>query len=193
MKICVVTMFVTLVGQGVAFAQTAAPPCPSIADDAARLRCYDEMSKSAPSTAPQTPATPLIEWKIEEQPSPIDDKPEVYANIVSNEKKLILALRCKENRTEVIIAPDIYVGSSDDADVTYRINSEPAVREKWSSSTNGRAAFSPQAIVFARKLPDNGKLFFRIDGFNGVRSQDTFDLGNVTAARAKVSAACGWK
>lgn len=169
--------------------------CKTITADADRLRCFDglfvEGKQSAPKAADETPAT----WSITESKSPLDDSPQVSANLdAAGERSLMggptLVLRCKEKKTEAYFVTTTYLGS-DPTKVLVRINEGKILETSWSPSTDGRAVFAPSPIPFIRALPDNGKLFIRATG-RGSPADGEFNLGNVTEVREKISQACRW-
>lgn len=185
-----------------AFAQDLAS-CSKIADSLQRLTCYDDLAKSAAPKAPETPKpapTPSVSealaeakaWEVTESKSPVDDKLQITASIPSEEMSSILVLRCRDNRTDLFVGTDKYLGSDDFISITYRIGSEKAISTRWNGSTTGRAVFVPKAIAFSRQLPDDVKLFVRIEAYRSAPVDATFPLGKFSDIRAKVASACGW-
>jgi hypothetical protein len=60
--------------------------------------------------------------------------------------------------------------------VRYRFGKNDAISERWSESTNGRAAFLPSSCNDFRKNLATGKDFvFEITDFNGNRGSSEFD------------------
>jgi len=60
----------------------------------------------------------------------------------------------------------------------------------WSASSNGKGLFASNAIALIKSLPDGGKLFVRATGYGRRADDTTFQLGAVTVAKNRVSAAC---
>ena len=57
---------------------------------------------------------------------------------------------------------------------------------------NGRAAFAPDAAAFIQSLPDDGKLTIRTTRSDGKVKEGSFELGNVSDVRSRISRACNW-
>lgn len=129
-------------------------------------------------------------WSIEESKSPPNDSPQVVAAMVSGDTAVIL--RCKEEKTEAAFSTKFNYLGSKSVKVRVRINDEEPSESEWQSSTTGRAAFAPSAEEFIRALPENGKLFIRATRFDGKTKDANFNLGAVSAIRAKIATACNW-
>lgn len=167
--------------------------CKKISADTARLKCFDEIgAKQDQGPSPTNPSEPA-KWEYETDNSPIDDSPQVSASIKGTGNSL-LVFRCKEHLTEAAFLPGEFfmngIGSSVPAII--RLNEDAPIHSTWSASTNGRAAFAPHAIDFIRSLPDGGKMFIRLTGYQGRTVDGKFDLVDVSEARSKVSDACHW-
>lgn len=167
--------------------------CKKIAADTARLKCFDEIGAQQDQGKTETTATEPAKWEYETDKSPIDDSPQVSASL-KGAGNTLLVLRCKERLTEAAFVPGQYFvnGSGNNVPAIVRLNEDSPVRTTWSASTNGSAAFAPRAIDFIRSLPDGGKLFIRITGFQGRTADGLFQLADVSTARAKIEEACHW-
>jgi hypothetical protein len=175
--------------------------CKLIQDNLARLACFDK-AMAVPQAAqpdPLTGITPQREpavWEIKESIFPIDDTPQVMAILASPDGNSGLAMRCKERVTDLMLLPDSSLGNSGSGrKVIYRINNAKPVETTWAAATNGNSVFaSPpdRALALIKALPDNGTLFVRVFDFRGAVHDATFNLGVVSAARARVAAACRW-
>lgn len=131
-------------------------------------------------------------WVLHESKSPVDDSPQIAAVLESDEKNGAIILRCTDQKTDAGVVSKGFIGLGDRWPVIYRIDSRPAVETSWFASTNGKSVFIPSPIKFIRALPTGGKLFVRIAGFDGVKTDLTFHLGDIDGVRQKVAATCHW-
>jgi hypothetical protein len=129
-------------------------------------------------------------WEFEEGKSKVDDSPWINAKLLGDEGKGGLTFRCFEGTTFVAVFFDRHIGS-DRPLVTYRIGTQKAVTERWNVARSGMLVLAPNAITFARLLPENSKLLIRAKTSIGF-AEDTFTLGKVGEARDRVGAACKW-
>jgi hypothetical protein len=70
----------------------------------------------------------------------------------------VLILRRKDQITEAALSTQYNYLGLKTVDGELRINDENPVREVWTASVNGRAAFAPNHVVFIRSLSDEAKL-----------------------------------
>jgi hypothetical protein len=156
-----------------------------------------------PTMAPAATGQPMSNpepprWEITDGKSKVDDSPEVRATLLSQEgtsisNAALLMIRCMERSTDLVVVPNGYLGSTNgNVRTLFRINDAPAIIEQWRGSTDGKAAYSPNAVSRIKSLPENGTLFVRLTAYNGHQHDATFSLGNVSEVRDRVSAACKW-
>jgi hypothetical protein len=158
-----------------------------------RLNSEGPATKAATIPSPTAPPdTEQSKWNITESKSPVDDSPEISAMLFSERGKAALALRCKEKKTEAVIVPDAFIGSSETLRVLYRINDGKATEARWHPSTSGKGAFVPNAVSFIKLLPDDGDLFVRVHDFQGSGHDASFRLGAVSDVRSKIATLCRW-
>jgi hypothetical protein len=181
-------------------ANANAEQCRDIKDDAKRLACFDAMATAA-APAP-TPATlaPASRWEISDSKSPVDDSSQVSAGNQSTTdagKQAGIYIRCREHKIEAYVAASEFWGSSErSVPVTFRINDAPATKQYWHSATGNAltsGAFVPsekQASAFIASLPENGRLFLRVDDFQGIPHDMTFALDGITEVKSRLAEAC---
>ena len=58
------------------------------------------------------------------------------------------------------------LGVGDTRRVIYRLDEGKPIDARWTPSTTGNRLFSPNGAAFIKSLPDKGKLFFRVFGFD---------------------------
>jgi hypothetical protein len=165
--------------------------CKTLTDDAQRLKCFDGLFAEKPSNSQSPEHAQIGTWTVQESKSPLDDTPQVSGTLLA-ENSAGLILRCKERKTEVIFAKQFSYLGSQPIKALVRINDGKLIETVWSPSTNGQVAFAPSAVQFIHALPDNGKLFIRVTGFDGKTLDGEFSLGNVSEIRDKIAVACNW-
>src|SRR5262249_301031 len=127
--------------------------CKQIKDDAARLKCFDAAFSGAGEPANAQDEAP-VGWSFKQDKSPIDDSPQISATLIGEQLGGTLIARCSERKTEVLIVPKDYLGTSTSGriKILLRIDDAPAVTEFWHGSTNGRGAFSPSPVALLKIL-----------------------------------------
>jgi hypothetical protein len=119
---------------------------------------------SATSAVPQDQ-----NWIISETTSPVDYKPQIAAQTTgrasSRDAPSSLAIRCRANRTELMISstgPSKQI-TDGEVKVVYQINNEPSVDQRWRSAEGGRRlAFSGDVVRLLRSMPDGGRLLVTV-------------------------------
>jgi len=156
--------------------------CKAITNDKQRLRCFDGLF-GATSKPEESEEGKQANWSIDETKSPTDGNPQVVAaNLVGD---TVLILRCQEQTTEAAFSTKYNYLGSRSVDVQLRINDQEPIKEVWTASIDGRAAFAPNAVAFIQSLPDNVKLLIRTTRSDGKIKEGTFNLGAVSEVRAK--------
>ena len=177
-----------------------AQTCKAVLDDKERLKCFDGVfsGPSAPVQAvekkapQQPPGEKQSIWSIDERQLPDGSQEIVALNFLGDDAVLIL--RCKEQTTEAAYSTAVnYLGYLK-VNVEWRINDQSPIKEVWSASMNGRAAFAPDAVAFIQSLPDNAKLSIKTTrSADGRVKEGRFDLGAVSEVRSKVAKAFQWE
>ena len=175
-------------------------------DGAARGECLEKLSQelsaaSAPGPAPApAPAQPSgADWVISETTSPIDYSPQITAAISSESAEKdapsSFAIRCRGQRTELLVstAGSWRPSSNGEFKVSYRINDQPAIEERWAAFAGGRSAFFKGDVVqFLRSLPEQGRISISVYDWQGPAHEATFQLFGLEDVRRKIAAACKW-
>jgi len=170
-------------------------------DGAARLECLDKLSREL-SIASTPAAVPVIgaNWVISETTSPVDYSPQITAAISSDtavkDAPSSFAMRCRGARTELLVST---IGSwrasnNGEVKVSYRINDQPAVEERWAVVASGRSAVfqGSDVIQFLRSLPEQGRISFRVYDWQGPPHDATFQFSGLDDVRRKIAEACKW-
>ena len=170
-------------------------------ENTARQECFDtlweELTRDHLAPAPPPKATGEIPWIVSATMSPLDYSPQVIATKVarssSGNASSHLSLGCRGRRTEMSIgtAGSWKPSSGEDVMVTYRINDQPEVQERWTVSAGGRSAlFRGDAGKLLSLLPDAGQIGIKVSDRDGPTAQAMFDLAGVEAVRQKITTAC---
>jgi len=164
--------------------------CSTIADDKARLKCFDDLfSTKRAEPKPVESARSPSNWSIIEGDLN-DDDAQFSAGVVVGDAALIL--RCKEKKTEAAFSTkDTFLGDKT-VGVRFRVDQQEPVKEVWRASMNGYAAFAPNPVDFIRKLPEQGRVFIRAVAADGSNKDANFLLSGVSAIRSKIERACSW-
>jgi len=161
-----------------------------------RLKCVDELLQEvAPdSTQPQGP-----NWIISETTSPVDYRPQITAlttaRASSQDAPSSLAIRCRAQRTELIISTTGSWKQATDGEVKvlYRLNQEPPVEQRWGPAQTGRSfAFQGDVVRFLRSMPDSGQILVEVYAGKSPPYESTFKLAGLDPVRRKIAAACNW-
>lgn len=170
--------------------------CVAISDSLLRLNCYDALAKTA--VGPQAPTVAATgaggegaagTWSVKESVDPLTDKPTLVASLKATENNGLLVLRCKGGETDIMVNVAKYLGS-DDVLVTHRLDDEKPKKEKWSVSTDHRAAFAPKPFDFSARLAGAGRLVIQVAPYSSNPITSTFDLTGAGAIVARLRGIC---
>ena len=175
--------------------------CAAINSDASRLICYDNLAKSLGVDKPISKVTiGKGIWSVREDRSQIDDSVNVYVSVPANEPiksgynvaNPILYIRCAENKTNVFITWDLYLGLNETRMLT-RFDKQKATTDTWLISTDNKAVFvKGSAIAFAKKIMKHDKLLTQITPYGENPVMATFDIRGLSEAIKPLRKACHW-
>lgn len=134
----------------------------------------------------------------------IDDIPKVFAVQVQEDaiskgfrsSTPRLQVSCSEGTLSFIYDTDDYLLTEfrqDGIEVTFRIDSDDAVTQRWSKTTGNKAAglFGQRAVPFLKKVYGAEKIFLRIMERDGELHDGSFDLAGIQSVIDAVANACG--
>ena len=157
----------------------------AMADDKERLRCFDRQFGTAKSQEGKQE-----KWSIEETKSVDGSAQVIAANLVND---TVLILRCKDQITEAVFSTQYNYLGSKTVEVEFRINDENPVKELWTASVNGHAAFARNPVAFIQSLPDNAKLSIKTTRSTDRKVKEgLFYVGAVSKVKNKIAKACDW-
>ena len=168
-------------------------------DGAARMECLDKLSRELSGASVSAAALPTGgNWIVSETTSPLDYSPQITAALSSEsavkDAPSSFAMRCRGARTELLVST---VGSwrpsnNGEVKVSYRLNDQPWVEERWAAIAGGRSAVfqGSDVIQFLRSLPEQGRISISVYDWQGPAHEATFQLFGLGEVRRKIAAAC---
>lgn len=140
-------------------------------------------------------------WMIREDRAEIDDSPRIMADTFA--PSLLprvqpeLLLQCIENETRIIFVVDQRISPdprTHQVTVEFRLDSEPARSERWSTSTSERATglWGGRSVAVVRSMLGHDSLYIRVSDNRNRRFDETFDIRGIDEVAERVAAACGW-
>lgn len=173
--------------------------CASNSDDAARLRCFDDLAGEPRSSQPSDPQSPTGVavvppgsasgrsggWMLVRQEDPFENRntsmavlSSVTSTWVGRDAPRELVVRCDgRGGSEIFVVSSGYIGGSNNrTQVRFRFGDERPVSERWSSSTSGTGAFLPSGHRdFRNGLATRQDFVFELTDYRGSRSSARFD------------------
>ena len=173
--------------------------CSQLARDA-RLDCMEKLSRDVLSTERVFKRPNEDNWVVSETTSPLDYSPQVIASNSSHadaaDAPSLITVSCRAGRTEFVINIKEawgFPGGIRDVGVSYRINNESLVEQRWRMSPSGRGLSYPGDVIrLLRSMPNDGTLLIRVSDRQGVSHENSFALTGVAYVRDKLAAACRW-
>ena len=143
----------------------------------------NEESDEEPENALNEDTTSTSKWIFIENFDSFNDKNTSMvvleaSGYIGNDDPKNLTVRCDaKGGYDIIIVSNGYIGARNNrVPVRYRFGKSDAISERWSESTNGRAAFLPSSYNdFRRNLATGEDFVFEITDFSGNRGSSEFD------------------
>ena len=176
--------------------------CSQIEDGIKRLECFDSLVKSEAIAAQESKAETRNQWDVYVDTSKIDDSRKIHLSTQAIEPIVgrysreqlypTLWIRCQENRTELFVAWDMFLGTNS-ISVTERIDAEKAKNSQWSISTDSKAIFHHNAIAFIKSLLGHDKLLLQLTPFGENTRLVEFTITGLEDVIEPLQKACHWK
>lgn len=177
--------------------------CHEVADDVARLSCYDEASGySAPEVEQSPSGEGGGQWLLQEDTSSIDGRRDVFLSVMSQNTQpgtlnrhasARLYVRCMQNSTNLFITFNAY--TSDDQQVRYRID-DRAVASIYMETMRGGDGIGVwsggRAIPFVRELFGANTLIVEYSSYEHSGLEFEFDVSGLRQRIEPLAAACNW-
>lgn len=178
--------------------------CKSIADDDARLACYDTTLGVA--TISDETGSGMGKWQKSTEVSELTDDKNVFVHLDSEdtirgpyggEGRARIWLRCMENTTAVILHFNDHFMSDIQGfgKVEYRLDEESLSSINASASTDNKALglwSGSQAIPFIKRMLGKERLIVRATPYSESRLTVTFDIRGVDEATTELRETCNW-
>lgn len=177
--------------------------CSKITEPEKRLLCFDLLAANMPTEQPVDDGEKNGKWTTKIEQNKIDDTSIVTVYLEANEpieKRLsgnaypTLVFRCRDNKTEAFVTFFKYFETNENHNVLVRIDSDKAQKQRWSSSTDGRALFvgGDKHIPFIKSLKGHSRLVIQATPYNSGNIVSEFDLSGIDEALEPLQKACGW-
>lgn len=187
------------VASRLALAQAATDPMAdlracSLMEREPRLECLEALSRNI---APARPAPASDNWIVSETTSPVDYTPIVTATTFSrrdsNGLPMQLSIRCRGDRTELVVTGPVFSRSREDYAISYRINDNQPVELAAASPSSGTGvAFTGDVVRLLQSLPEQGEVAIRLVSRTGASQEGHFLLGGLKVVRERLAAVCKW-
>lgn len=178
--------------------------CAIKGSDKERLNCYDSLANklgvSPPSSVKPSKIKNQGKWQVNTANSQIDDSNNVnlwvmaddYVKSGYDEVRPELFVRCSENKTSVFITWDLYLGL-DSTSMLTRLDSENAVINLWTISTDNKAVFTTDNdITYVKSLFGHDRLLAKITPYGASPVIATFSITGLKDAVTPLRKACKW-
>lgn len=141
-------------------------------------------------------------WQVTEETSQMDgSKTVVLALDAENEIKgwlkstrPALVIRCRERKIDVYanlgVAANPEVGRYNEYTVRIKLDDQPAVRQRWGSSTDNEALFSRNGAALAGQISNAKKMLLEFTPFNASPATVQFNVEGLEKHLPKVRSAC---
>jgi hypothetical protein len=184
---------------GVALAQGADDPTAQLRDclQMERVERLECMGKAARVVAPHKAAKGDSNWTVSRTTSPVDYSPVATATTSSLdatvESAMTLSIRCRDARTELVLAGPGISGRRGDYTISYRVNDGQRTQIAAAVPASGvGVALGGDVVRLLQSLPDHGSLSIHLVPPTGVALDGVFSLVGLEAVRAKIVAVCKW-
>jgi type VI secretion system protein VasI len=185
-------------------AVAASSDCVKVANDLDRLACYDRETGRTPKVEPLVGKG---RWNVRSEKSVMTDRTDVFMYVESNEVvdcgwnkggKIILWLRCHEDKTSLIIDTACHMTSSDYnsyGDVTIRLDDDKAFTYSMNESTDNKSLglwSGGKSIPLIKKMFGKRRMIIRAVPYGESPFTATFPIEGVEEAVKPLRLQCNW-
>lgn len=173
--------------------------CASQKGTVERLACFDRLADKH-GLAPKTVVTPAAgkgKWATSTTTDPLTDK-SIYLAFLDADKgagrfgeKIGLVVRCKENKTELFINWQSYLGL-DSTKVTHRVDKSSAVTSTWDISTDRKSAFMRSPVPALKQMAGSESFIANVTPYGESPITAVFDTTGAESAFQDIRRGCGW-
>lgn len=195
----------TLSGFG-SWVQAAGPDgCHGLADNDARLACYDRETgyiASGPTSATPDDGNPSgQQWRLTSEGSALEERTDIWLSLRSNNTEpnaigtatyATLWVRCMENKTNLLIGFNRY--TSDNQSVRYKLDDQP-ISKHWMETMRGGEGIGiwtgGKAIPFIRRMFGRDDMVIAYETYSGP-VEFVFDISGLRQRIDPLANACSW-
>ncbi len=171
--------------------------CKTKAEKVDQVSCFAGLA----GIAPIAPIATASAWATRTTVDKLDGSTTVVLSLESSDRvrsrygqdeEGTIIVRCMKNRTELYIAWPGFLGISRSLEVKWRLDEQPVVTEWWSPSSDGKAAFVPNAVVFLKKIFSRNELIVSVKPYDQIASTLTFPVKGLEEAIKPLRETCKW-
>jgi len=166
-------------------------------EGAARLECFDKrLRELSEENAPAAGQSSGGNWVISETTSPVDYSPQITATVFSaasavKDAPSTFAFRCRRQRLELIVSTNGSWGTVTNFKVSYQIDNQSPVEERWVALPDGRGAiFQGDVSRLLRILSKGERLSIRVYGWQRPMHEATFQIRGIDFVQQKTAVIC---
>jgi len=173
--------------------------CASKKGTVERLSCFDQLADRH-GLAPKTVVTPTVgkgKWATSTSTDPLTDK-SIYLAFLDADRgtgrfgeKIDMVVRCKENKTELYINWQSFLGM-DGIKVTHRIDKSSAVTSTWDISTDRKSAFMRAPVAALKQMATSESFIANVTPYGESPVTAVFDTKGAELALQDIRKGCGW-
>ena len=174
--------------------------CSSIKGDLERLECFDDLSLRNGLNGPKTNSLKLEnigDWRLNETVNPVDDSKTTSIYLPADTgrskrgKAISLIVRCRSNKTEMMIDWEDYLGINKTA-VLIRVGDQKAKTEDWILSTDNTATFRNAPIGLLKEMFKSEKFLAQVTPYSSNPVTAIFKTSVLENAIKPLRKNCNW-
>ena len=128
------------------------------------------------------------EWVLTESVNAMDNTAEVILHKTGS-AGASLDIRCIKQRTDAYVNTDTVV---DNGSVRVKFDESSPIRQLWTRSTDYKALFAPDGLIFARQLAKSKSFLLEFTPFQEGPRTISFDVSGLDTKLQKISDSCHW-
>ena len=111
----------------------------------------------------------------------------------NNKKYPVMVVRCKDNKTDVLINFDVVMTCFDGMKIGLKFDDDKPYHENWIAGTSCDALFARNPVNLLKKMANKKKLIVKFTPFQSGDINVTFDLNGIDKVKDKIAGVCHWK
>ncbi|KXO13149.1 hypothetical protein AKG98_3365 [Moritella sp. JT01] len=168
--------------------------CAIVEGDLVRLECFDNLAVAKKLNVRQVKPASFVgkgKWYVS-----VDDSKGVTLTLNADSgknrwgKPVYLAVRCKNNTTDLYIGWNDYLGR--EASVQTQVGTHKAITQSWSMSTDKNTTYHNEPITFIKEMLDSPKLVTQVTLYNKSAVTAVFNTSGLANIIKPLRERCGW-